>query len=123
MSTQDDPCLLVGSVDHGTNLFVDEGRNLVRIVLLATVVASQENLGSRPSVLHRSQLVTHPELHHHPSGDGGRFLDVVGGSGSGVAEDELLGGSPTEQHRQLVDQLRAAHQVLVVGGQGKGVAE
>ena len=57
------------------------------------------------------------------SGDGGGLLDVVGRPGGGIGEDELLGGTATEQHGQLVDQLGASHQVLVVCGQGQGVPQ
>ena len=45
---QDRQRLVVGSVDHAANLFVDECRDLVGVILLAAVVAPQENLGSTP---------------------------------------------------------------------------
>src|SRR2546425_626303 len=67
--------------------------------------------------LRRAEGVGHAELGDHRAGDLRGALDVVLGTRGGVAEHELLGGAATEQHRQLVAQLRARLHVLVLGGQ------
>src|SRR5690606_21033961 len=83
--------LVVGGVDHLTDLAVDEGRHLVGVVLLTAVVATQEHLAVGTTVLHRSQLIRHAVFHHHLAGDRRRLLDVVGGAGGGVGIDDLFG--------------------------------
>src|SRR5207244_5584448 len=40
-----------------------------------------------------------------------------------LLEDQLLGRAPTEQHRELVPQLRAGDEVLVLLGQREGPAQ
>ena len=54
---------------------------------------------------------------------GGGLLDVVGGPGGGVAEDELLGHAPAHGVDELVEQLVAGGGVLVVAGHDHGVAQ
>ena len=52
-----------------------------------------------------------------------RAREVVGRAGGEVAEHEVLGGAPAEEHRQLVLELLARHQVAVVGRPLHRVAE
>ena len=85
-------------------------------------VATEEHLALRMPEAHRAERVAHPELGDHLPGDRGGAVDVVLRAGGGVGEDQLLRGAPTEQHRQLVDELAARHEELVLGGERERVA-
>ena len=53
----------------------------------------------------------------------GGAVDVVLRTGGGVGEDQLLRGAAAEQHRELVDELAARHEELVLGGERERVPE
>ena len=98
-------------------------RDLVGVVGRAGEVATEEHLALRVAEAHRAERVAHAVLGDHLPGDRGGAVDVVLRAGGGVGEDQLLGGAPAEQHRELVDQLAARHEELVLGGQRERVPE
>ena len=109
-------------LDQPPHLGVDAGRDLVGVVGLAGEVAPEEDLALRLPEPHRAERLAHPELGDHLAGDRRGAVDVVLRAGGRVGEDQLLGGAPAEQHRELVDQLAAPHEELVLGGQRERVA-
>ena len=70
-----------------------------------------------------AEPLRHAEPHHHPLRGLGDLFEVVGGAGSDLAEDDLLGGAATKRHRHRVGQLSAASQELVLSRQADRVAE
>src|SRR5699024_10070454 len=56
-------------------------------------------------------------------GGGGGLLDVVGGTGGRVVEDDLLGDPTAHRVGQLVEQLVTGGGVLVLGGHHHRVPE
>src|SRR6185436_16950574 len=69
----------------------------------------------------RTELVTHAELGDHPPREVGRLLDVVAGTGRGVAEDQSLGDVAAEQARDLVLELGLGLEIAVLLWQSHGV--
>ena len=69
------------------------------------------------------ERVAHPELGDHRAGDVGRALQVVLRAGGDLAERDLFGGAPAEQHRELVQQIAPRHQVAILERQLHRVAE
>ncbi len=114
---------VVAAVDDGAHLLVDLAGHVVRVVALLADLAAQEDQLVALAEGERPELVAHAELGDHAAGQVGRLLDVVGGAGGGVAEDEPLGGVAAEQAGDLVLELALALQVAVLRGQGHGVAE
>ena len=114
---------LIGLVDDRPDLFVDGLGDLLAVVaLLADLAAEEDQLVALPEG-QRAELVAHAELGDHPAGEVGRLLDVVAGTGRGVAEDEPLGHVAAEQSGDLVLELGLALEVAVLGRQRHRVAE
>ncbi len=88
-----------------------------------THLPPEEDLTLDLAELLRAELVAHPVLGDHAAGGVGAALDVVGGPGGDLAEDELLGAPAAKQHGHRVLELGAGAQVLVLGGQGERPAQ
>ena len=114
---------VVGGLDQAPDLGVDARRHLFRVVGRVPEVAAEEHLALGLPEAHRAERLAHPVLGHHLAGDGGHALDVVGGAGRRIGEDHLFGGTPTEQHRQLVGQLAAGDEELVLHRKRERVPE
>ena len=83
----------------------------------------EERLAAVLAELDRTDPLAHAELRDHRAGRRGGLLDVVGGAGRRVVEDDLL-GRPAAQHvGQLVEHLVAGRGVLVLVRQHHRVAE
>ena len=111
------PSPLVGRLDQRLHLVVDPGRDVIGVVRRRGEVPAQEHLALRVAEPHRSERVAHPELGDHLPGDRRGAGDVVGRTGRGVDEDQLLRGAAAEQHRELRQQLAAPDQETVLGRQ------
>src|SRR5665811_690802 len=68
-----------------------------------------------------TDALTHAILRHHPSGQGGDFLDVVAGARRRVVEDHFLRDPTAQGEGQLVEDLVAGRGVLVVQRHDHGV--
>ena len=105
---------LVRLVDDRPDLLVDLLRDLVAVVaLLADLSAEEDQLVALPEG-QRAELVAHAELGDHAPRQVGRLLDVVAGTGRGVAEDQPLGDVAAEQARDLVLELGLGLQIAVL---------
>ena len=69
------------------------------------------------------QLGAHPVLGDHGAADLVHLLQVVRRPGGDLAEDEMLGDPPAEEHDEVVHQLLLGLQVAVLLRQVEGVAE
>ena len=114
---------VVGALDDAAHLVVDLARDLVGVVGLGRELAAEERLAVVVAVDARAELVAHAEAHHHLLGGRGHLLEVVGGAGRDLAEDDLLGGAAAERHRHRVEQLLAGRQEAVLGRHRDRVAE
>ena len=110
-------------VDEAADLAVDLERDLVRVVGLRRVVAAEEHLVLLLAERKGPDDVRHPVLGDHLLRDLRRALDVVRGARRDVADRELLGHAPPEEHRELVDELLARGEELILLWQRERVAE
>ena len=53
-------------------------------------ISSDEHLVIITAIVDHSKLLRHTVLGHHRPGDRGCLLDVLGGTGGHIAEDDLL---------------------------------
>ena len=90
---------------------------------LAAAQGAGHGVGVLGGEADHADLGAHPVLGHHLPGDPGRLLDVVGGAGGRIVEDDLLRDAPAHGVGQLVEQVVAVHRVAVLGGQHHRVAE
>ena len=92
-------------LDHAPDLVVDLARHLVGVVGLGAELAPHEGLVVRAAEDARAELLAHAEAHHHLLGERGHPLEVVGGAGGDLVEDDLFGRTAAERHSQLLHQL------------------
>ena len=114
---------VVALLDDAADLVVDLARDLLRVVGLGAHLAAEERHVVVAAEDARAELLAHPEAHHHLLGGRGDLLDVVGGAGGDLVEDELLGGAAAHRHRDLLEQRLARGQVAVLGRQRDRQAE
>src|SRR5213594_692157 len=114
---------LVAVVDDAANLLVDEGGHLFRIVALLAEVAAEEYELLLVAHRHGAELLRHAPLRDHAAGHLRRALDVVLGSGRDVVEDDLLRHPAAHDAGDLVHELVARDEVLVLLGKAQGPAE
>ena len=120
---EDFPGLVVRGLDQAADLLVDRGGDLLGVVPVVRHVPAQERLAVAVTELARAQPLAHPVLGDHAARDLGGLLDVVGGTGGRLVEDELLGGAPAQEHGQLVEHLGPGDEELVLGRQRAGVTQ
>ena len=113
----------MGVLDDAADLVVDLARDLVGVVGLGGELAAEERLAAVVAEDARAEALGHPEAHHHLLRGLGHLLEVVGGAGGDLAEDDLLGGAAAQGHRHRVGQLGAGGEELVLGRQADRVAE
>src|SRR6476659_8485810 len=111
----DVPGLVVGAVDQAADLLVDDAGDVLAVVALVPHVAAEEDLTRGLAELDGPHPLAHAVLGDHLAGHRGGLLDVVGGTGGGVVEHDLLRDATTERVGQLVEDLVAGRRVLVVG--------
>ena len=109
----------MGGLDDAADLVVDLAGDLVRVVGLGGELAAEEGLAAVVAEDARAEALGHPEAHHHLLRRLGHLLEVVGGAGGDLAEDDLLGGAAAERHRHRVGQLGAGGEELVLGRQAR----
>ena len=100
---------------------VDLERHCVGIVGRGAPVATEEDLALLLAERAGPDRVTHAVLGDHLPRDLRGALDVVAGPRRDVARDDLLGDAASHEHRELVAELLARHQELVLLGQGERV--
>src|SRR3989344_8070365 len=89
MPFEDHSRLLLGRTDKTLHLAINLSGSLVRIIRLARIVATKENLTIALAAAARAELLAHAVLRDHAPGDRRRFLNVVGRSGGRVRENEF----------------------------------
>ena len=82
-----------------------------------------EGLGVGVAELHHADAVAHAVVGDHRAGRLRGLLDVVGGAGRGVAEDDLFGDAPAHAVDQVVEELVAGLVEAVLGGHDHRVAQ
>src|SRR6478672_13251155 len=87
----DVPRLVVRVLDERAHLRVDDAGDLLAVVALVAHVAAEEDLALALAELCGAGALAHAVLADHLAGHRGRLLDVVGGTGGGVVEHDLLG--------------------------------
>ena len=108
------PRLVVRGLDQLAHLVVDHRGDALGVVALVAHVAAEEDLARPGPELDRAHALAHAELGDHLARGGGGLLDVVGGAGGGVVEDQLLGHPAAHRVGELVEQLVARGRVLVL---------
>ena len=114
---------LVGLLDDAADLVVDLAGDLVGVVGLGGELAAEERLTAVVSEHARAEALRHAVAHDHLLGRLGDLLEVVGGAGRDLVEDDLLGRATAERHRHRVGELGPGGQELVLGRQRDRVAE
>ena len=114
---------LVRFLDDAADLVVDLARDLLGVVGGGGHVTAEEGHVMLSPEHTRSELLAHAVAHDHVLGRLGDFLEVVGGPGRHLVEDELLGGASAERHRHLVGERRLRREEPVLGRQRDRVAE
>jgi hypothetical protein len=113
----------VRGLDELLDLFVDQRGDLFRVVALVSHLTAEEGLGVVAAELDGAEPLGHAVLRDHRAGQARGLLDVVGGTGGRVVEDQLLRRAASQHVRQLVQHLVARGGVLVLVRQDHGVAE
>src|SRR5436190_363241 len=116
-------CAVVRLLDDAPNLVVDLARDLLGVVGLGAHLASEERHVVVPAEHARPELLAHAVPHLHLLRDPGHLLEIVGGAGRDLLEDELLGSAPAQRHRKPIHEVRLRRQVAILARQRDGVAE
>lgn len=114
VSRQDRSSFVVSKGHEPFNFRVDRHGDTLGVVGLVLLVLPQEDLTlvlSKPAGPNR---ITHAVFGDHGLGQGGHTVDVVGRARCRITKDHFLGRPSTEQHRQVVMQLRAGAQVAIL---------
>src|SRR4051794_9750604 len=114
---------LVRALDDPPDLVVDLPGDLVGVVGLGRELAAQERLAVVVTEDARAEPLTHAEAHDHLLGRRRDLLEVVGGAGRDLAEDDLLRGAAAEGHGHRVVELGARGEELVLGRHRDRVAQ
>src|SRR4051794_17740114 len=114
---------LVRRLDDAADLVVDLAGDLVGVVGLGRELAAQERLAVVVAEDARAEALAHAEAHDHLLGRRRDLLEVVGGAGRDLAEDDLLRGAAAEGHRHRVVELGARREELVLGRHRDRVAQ
>ena len=115
-------CVRVGHdpLDFG----VDQPRGVFRVgAALGAELDVEELVALVAVVVDGAERVAHAPFGDHRPGDVGGALQVVLGAGGNLAEGDLLGRAAAEQHRELIEQILALHQVTIFERQLHRVAE
>src|SRR5579884_377904 len=113
----------VGRFDDPSDLVVNLASDLVRVIGLGAELAAQKRLAMIVAEDPGAQFLGHPESHHHLLCGLGHLLQVIGGTGGHLIEDDLLGCPTSQRHGHVVQQLRPGGQELVLARQGDRVAQ
>ncbi len=113
----------VGIVHQAAHFLVNGlGHFLAVVALFADLAAQEDQLFFFAEGL-RAEQVAHAVLRHHPARQRCDPLQVVAGAGGDVAEDLFFGHPSAQQAGQLIAQLVAAVQQVILVGQRHGVAK
>ena len=120
---QDLPRLAHRVVQEATHLLVDDRGRLVGVGARAFPGPVAERLGVGFPELDHADAVAHAVVGDHGVGGLRRLLDVVGGAGRGIAEDDLLGDATSHAIHQIVEELVARLVEAILGGHDHRVAQ
>src|SRR5699024_1171434 len=112
--TQDLVGNVLGLVHEHADVLVHQRGDLLGGVELATAAAADEWVALLLAELHRTHTRAHAVLDDHGLGDLRGHLDVRARAGGRVAEDQLLGGTPTHGEDEASEELGAVVHALVV---------
>ena len=115
--------LLMGVLQQLSHLVVDDLGGDIGVVTLLTGRHAQEWLGIPRAQLDGADRGRQTVLGHHGTSHLGGLLDVVGGTGRRVVEDELLGCPSAHHVGHGVEQLTTSLGVLVGIGHDHRVAQ
>ena len=82
--------LRIALVDDPLYLAVDIGGNTLAVGSRMRKISSDEHLVIITALVDHSKLLRHTVLGPHRPGDRGCLLDVLGGTGGHITEDDLL---------------------------------
>ena len=83
--------VLIGLVDDVPHLAVDLGCGGLAVALALAQITAQESLLLRGAIDHGAQALREAVAGDHLAGDVGGLLQIVGGTGGDVIQDQLLG--------------------------------
>ena len=113
---------LIAGVDDIPHLAVDLGGDVFGVVADVVEIAPEEGLALILSVDDRAELFAEAVAGDHALGELGGPLEVVGGAGGDIVEDQRLGDAAAQQGDDLLPHFLAGHVAAVMLRQGEGVA-
>ena len=105
---------VVGALDDPADLVVDLTRDLIGIVGLGRELPPEERLAVVVAEDPRTELLAHPETHHHLLRRRRDLLDVIRRARRDLPEHDLLSSPTTQRHRHRVQQLRPRRQKTIL---------
>ena len=114
---------LVGLGYDGVDLVVDHRGNRLGVIGVGGEVTAEEYLVLVGAEAAGTQLLGHTEQGDHALGGGGGVLDVGVSAAGDVPEDDLLGGTATQCHSDLILVFPLIHLIAVCLGTEAGVAQ
>ena len=123
MRVEDGLGTLVGLAHDARDLDVDATGRLLGVILVVSVIATQEHLMLSLAKDLRSQLLAHAQARDHLAGHLGGALEVVGCTGRDVVAHEFLGHAAAQEYGELIEHLVFGLEEVVLGGQRERVAQ
>ena len=123
MRVEDGLGTLVGLAHDARDLDVDATGRLLGVILVVSVIATQEHLMLSLAKDLRSQLLAHAQARNHLAGHLGGALEVVGRTGRDVVAHEFLGHAAAQEHGELIEHLVFGLEEVVLGRQRERVAQ
>ncbi len=114
MGAEDFLALECGLVEDVLDFLVDDGGSLLGIALRLAEVAADENAVARGIEADGAETVAHAVHGDHVAGGVRRLLDVAGGAGGDIVEENLLSHTSAERDDDVLKHLAARAEALVV---------
>ena len=112
--TQDVVGGVLGLVHQHADVFIHDCCDLFGWLELSATATANEWVALFLTELHRTHARAHAVFHDHGLGDLRRHLNIGGGAGGRVAEDQFLGCASTHGEHKPGEELRAVVHALVV---------
>ena len=103
-----------GSVENGLDLFVDDAGSLFGIALGGAEVTPDKDAPVGGIKHDRSEALAHTVTHHHVSCNGGSLLDITGGTGGDIIQEDLFSYTAAESHHDVFIHLSTGFKVLQI---------